>query len=184
MFFSGVKFVCWLLFSVHSTTVLQQWHIKDPGHSVKCRWQVTPTHIHPWPHEVGVSWLCRCPGIVWEPIRKQAHTQFIREHSVTVISAHWATVDWSWPKEWNSFAWANLHFKKKKHRRGMNCRTFSQNPRKRWKSHHLLTSTLQQYLITPTLTYINTPALLAHIFTLQHYPVAATLHHYLVTSTL
>ena len=29
----------------------------------------------------------RCPGIVWEPIRKLAHTQHIRDHSVTVISA-------------------------------------------------------------------------------------------------
>ena len=34
--------------------------------------------------------------------------------SVTVVSARWATVDWSWPKEWNSFTRANLHLKKKK----------------------------------------------------------------------
>ena len=40
-------------------------------------------------------------GIVWEPVRKWAHTQAIREHSVTVVSARWASVDWSWPKEWN-----------------------------------------------------------------------------------
>ena len=35
IFFSGVNFVCWLLFGVHSTLVLLQWHIKDPGHSAK-----------------------------------------------------------------------------------------------------------------------------------------------------
>ena len=34
-------------------------------------------------------------------------------NSVTIISACWATVDWSWPKEWNLCAQAKLHFKKK-----------------------------------------------------------------------
>ena len=37
-----------------------------------------------------------------------------REHSATVISAGWPTVDWSWHKEWNECVQANLHFKKKK----------------------------------------------------------------------
>ena len=41
----------------------------------------------------------------------------LRECSVTVISACWATVDWYWPKEWNKCAQANLHFKKKKKRK-------------------------------------------------------------------
>ena len=35
IFFSKVNFVCWLLFGVHYTPVLPQWHIKDPGHSAK-----------------------------------------------------------------------------------------------------------------------------------------------------
>ena len=35
IFFSGVNFVCCLLFCVCSTPVLAQWHIKDPGHSAK-----------------------------------------------------------------------------------------------------------------------------------------------------
>ena len=51
--------------------------------------------------EVGVGWLCRCPGIVWEPIRKRAHTQLVREHLVTVVSVRWATVDWFCLKERN-----------------------------------------------------------------------------------
>ena len=35
IFFSSVNFVCRLLFSIRSTPVLPQWHVKDPGHSVK-----------------------------------------------------------------------------------------------------------------------------------------------------
>ena len=66
------------------------------------------------PNEAGVSWLCHCPGIVWELIRKQAHTQLVRAHSATVVSARWATVNWSWRKEWNKCARAKLHWKKKK----------------------------------------------------------------------
>ena len=29
--------------------------------------------MHIRPNDVGVGWLCRCPGIVWEPIRKRAY---------------------------------------------------------------------------------------------------------------
>ena len=35
IFFSRVTFLCWPLFSVHSTPLLPQWHIKDPSHSAK-----------------------------------------------------------------------------------------------------------------------------------------------------
>ena len=35
IFFSGVTFVCWLLFAVRSTPVLLQWHATDPGHTAK-----------------------------------------------------------------------------------------------------------------------------------------------------
>ena len=35
IFFSRVTFLCLLLFGVHSTPVLLQWHIKDPGYSAK-----------------------------------------------------------------------------------------------------------------------------------------------------
>ena len=89
---------------------------------------------------VRVGWLYCCPGIVWEPIQKRANMQLVREHSATVVSARWATMDLSWHKEWNWYAWTNLHLKKKeekKCRRGMNGRTFSPNPCKRGKSHHL-----------------------------------------------
>ena len=107
IFFSRLSSICWLLFGVRSIPVLPQWHVKDPGNSTK-------TRIRPWPNEVGVSWLCLYPGIVWEPILKRAHTQLFREHSATVVSARWVSVDWSWPTEWNLRAQANLHFEKKK----------------------------------------------------------------------
>ena len=35
IFFSRVNFLCWLLFGVHSTLVLPQWHKNDPSHSAK-----------------------------------------------------------------------------------------------------------------------------------------------------
>ena len=35
MFSFRVNFLCWILFSVRSTPVLPQWHVKDPGHSAK-----------------------------------------------------------------------------------------------------------------------------------------------------
>ena len=31
----------------------------------------------------------------------RAHTQLVRERSSAVVSFRWASVDWSWPKEWN-----------------------------------------------------------------------------------
>ena len=89
--------------------MLPQCHIKIPVILPKVQVAgYTKTCIHLWPNEVQC-----CPGIAWEPIRKGAHTQLIREHSVTVISAHLATVDWFWPKEWNYCVQANLPPKKK-----------------------------------------------------------------------
>ena len=54
---------------------------------------------------------------MWEHIRKRAYKQLVREHSTTIISAHWATVDRSWHKEWNWCAYANLHFRKKERKK-------------------------------------------------------------------
>ena len=61
--------LCADLFGVRFTPVLLQLHVKDTDHSYKSA------------------------GIVWEPIRKRARTQLVREHSVTVVSARLATVD-------------------------------------------------------------------------------------------
>ena len=100
--FSRVNFVCWLLFDVRSTPVLPQWHVKDPGHSAGSAGGRLNLNMHtPLAQRSRSGWLNRCPGIVWEPIRKLLHTQLVRVHSVAVVSARWATVDWSWPKDWS-----------------------------------------------------------------------------------
>ena len=83
---AGLVNIHHLLFGVRSTLVLLQWHIKDPSHSATVQVAgYTETCIHPWSNKVGVGWLCRCPGRVWKPIRKQAHTQLVREHLATVV---------------------------------------------------------------------------------------------------
>ena len=107
------------------------------------------TCVHPWPNEVAAGWLSCCPGIVWEPIQKRAHTQIVSEHSATVVSARWDSVDWSWHKKRNYCAWANLQLKKKKKKSAggewMNDRTFFQIPRKRGyqRAHLLVVGTLR-----------------------------------------
>ena len=55
----------------------------------KYRWQDTHKHAYTLDpsKKVGVGWLHRCPGRVWESIRKRSLTQLVREHSVTVVSA-------------------------------------------------------------------------------------------------
>ena len=142
IFFFTVNFVCWLLLTSYSVSdpppCYHSGTLKSPVILPKVQVAgYTWTSIRHWPNEVGVNWLCHCPGIVLEPIRKQAHTQLVREHSTTVVSAWWATVDWSWSKEWNWCARANLHFKPpKKCKYGMNGWTLSPNPSKWGKSHH------------------------------------------------
>ena len=55
----------------------------------KCRWQVTSKHAYTFDptKPEWANYICRCPGSVWEPIRKRAHTQLVREHSATLVSA-------------------------------------------------------------------------------------------------
>ena len=101
IFFSRVNFLCWLLFGVCSSLVLLQWHVKDPSHSAKSAGGRLQLNTHTHLTQRSQRGLCRCPGTVWEPIQKWAYSQLVREHSATVVSTHWATVYWSWPKEWN-----------------------------------------------------------------------------------
>ena len=128
VFFFRDNFLAWLLFGVRSTPVLPQWHVKDPGHSAKSAGgRLHHTCIHHWPNEVGVGRLCRCPDIVWESIRKPAHTQLAREHSVTMSQL--AEPLWTDPGLKSGISVRELIStwkKKKKPRRGMNCRTLSQ----------------------------------------------------------
>ena len=67
--------------------------------------------------------------------QKWAHTQLVREHLVTVISAHWSTVDWSWLKSRISVHKLTSTLKNEKSADGeliveILLKSFS------WKSHH------------------------------------------------
>ena len=65
-----------------------------------------------------MGWLCSpCRHSVGTSRGKWAHMQLIKEHPATVISAVWATVDWSWLKKWNRCAQADLKKKKRKKKR-------------------------------------------------------------------
>ena len=90
--FLCVLTLIWCLFHPRIAAVARK---RPRSFCQKRRWQVTSKT------EVGVGWLNRCPRTVWEPIRKRIHTQLFRERSATIVSARWATVDWSWHKERN-----------------------------------------------------------------------------------
>ena len=81
IFFSRVNFVCWLLFSVHSSPLLLQWHIKDLSHSATSVDGRLYLNMHTALTQRSQTGLCFCPGIVWEPIWKWAHTQLVGESS-------------------------------------------------------------------------------------------------------
>ena len=102
IFFFRVNFVCWLLFAVCSTLVLQQWHMKDPGHSAKSAGGRLHLNMHtPLTHWSGrglTMLLSRQSVGTYQETSSHATHQ---EHLVTVGSARWATVRWTWPKEWN-----------------------------------------------------------------------------------
>ena len=121
-FFSSVNFVCWLLFSVYpphphkhtNTTCVTA--VADSSHSAESangRLHIN-THTPPWSNEVGVGWLCRCPGIVWEPLRKRVNTQLIRERSATVISVTLTQSLWSDPGQKSGISMRELNLKKTK----------------------------------------------------------------------
>ena len=100
IFLSRVNFAFWLLFGVRATPVLPQGHVKDLCHSAKSAGSRLHLNTHtPLTKQSRSGLTMPLPGIVWEPIRKRAHTYPVREHLVTVVSARWATVDWSWHKE-------------------------------------------------------------------------------------
>ena len=84
--------VIWCPFHPRVTAVARK---RSRSFCQKCRWQVIPKHAYTldpskseWADYAAVQ-------AEWESIRKRAHTQLVREHSVTVVSARWATVDWS-----------------------------------------------------------------------------------------
>ena len=92
MFFSKVTFLCWPLLSVRSTRVFPQWHAGLPAKSTGVRLHVdTHAPFTPWSWSGSTMPLFRHSEGTYQ---ERAYTQFIREHSATVISARWASVDW------------------------------------------------------------------------------------------
>ena len=90
---SSVNFVCWLLLGVRSTPVLPQCRVKDPGHSAKS----AGGRLHQNTH---APWTQRSRSGLTMPLSRHTVAAF-QETESQVVSARWATVDWSWPKQWN-----------------------------------------------------------------------------------
>ena len=89
-FFSRVNFVCRLLFGVHSTSMLWQWHVKDPSHSARSAGGRLHLNMHtPSTHQSQSGLIFHCSGIVWESIRKWAHMRLVREHLVSRLTLSW-----------------------------------------------------------------------------------------------
>ena len=88
IFFSRVNFVCWLLFHVRFTPVLPQRHVKDPGYFAESAGGKFHLNTHTSMTQRSQSGLTMplCRHSVGS-IRKRVHTQLVREHSATIVSA-------------------------------------------------------------------------------------------------
>ena len=116
-----VNFVCWLIkcpFHPHVTAVACK---RPRSFCQKCRWQVMPKHTYTF--DPSKSEWADCAAVLGECWNLSGNELTCNSSGNTrlVIFAGWATVDWSWPKEWNYFARAKLHVKKRK-RRKKKCR--------------------------------------------------------------
>ena len=126
-------------FGVRSTPVLPQWHVKDPSHSAKSaggRLHLnthTPLTQQSW-SELTMPLSIHSVG-TYPETSSHATCLGTFSHSCLCLLNHCGLI---LHEEWNKFARANFHFKKKKKKRrlGMNGRTFSKNPFKRGKHHH------------------------------------------------
>ena len=78
----------------------------------KCRWHITPKHIYTL-DPMKLEWADYAVSAYCGNLTS-SHATRQRKPSATVVPARWATVDWSWHKEWNQCARANLHLQKKK----------------------------------------------------------------------
>ena len=126
--------MCVDLFDVRSTLVLQHWHVEDPGHSAKSAGGRLHLNAHTTLTQRSREWA----GIVWESIRKRAHTELIMEqsgHGLLSSLSHCGLI----LEEWNQCAGPNLHFKKKKKKKtdaGNDWSNSLPKPRRRVKGHH------------------------------------------------
>ena len=100
------------LLGVRSTPALPQWHVKDPSHSAKVRVAGYTQNMRTLiTHQVRVGWLCRCPGIAWEPIRKQLTCNL--SGNISQLSSQLAEPPWFHPGIKGGISVHELiHFKK------------------------------------------------------------------------
>ena len=98
IFLSRANFLCWLLSGVRSAPVLSRWHAKDPGHSAKSAGGRLYLNTHApttKQNQSGLTMpLSRHSVGTYKGISLHQYMQLIRNHSTTVVSAHWVTVDW------------------------------------------------------------------------------------------
>ena len=103
MFFSRVNFVCWLLFSVHSTPTLPQWHVKDPSHSAKSaggRLHLnTHTPLTQWSQSGQTMPLCRHSVETYQETSSHETRQGTFGHTcLSLLNQRGLILDRYWPK--------------------------------------------------------------------------------------
>ena len=124
-------------FHLHVTTVA---HKRSRSFCQKCRWQVTPNHPYTldllkleWADYAAVQ--AECGNLSGNELTRNSSGV----HLVTVVSAHWATVGLILAWRMESACASLISMFKTKHRREMNCWTFSQNALTWGKSHQTTT---------------------------------------------
>ena len=121
IFFSRVKFVCWISFSACSTPLLLQRHVKYPGHSAKSAGGRLHLNTHSPLTQRSQSGMAMLLSRHSEGTYLETSSHVTRQG--TLGHSHHSSLSHCWlilAKEWNLCTWANLHFKKKRRRWGMN----------------------------------------------------------------
>ena len=114
--------------------MLPRWYVKDPGHSAKSTDGRLPLNTHTlltYRSRMGLTMPLSRNSV--EPIKKRAHTQLV--WNTRPQSTQIAEPPWTEPGIKSGISVRKLMSTlKKRRRRGMNGRTFSQDHRKRGKS--------------------------------------------------
>ena len=130
---SWVKFLCWLIFSVHSTQHCHSGLIKTPVILSKRRWQVTPKHAYTL-YPMNLEGADHAVLAVWEPITEE--NEFTRNLSGNIWPqlSQLAEPLWTDPglRSGNWWVQADLHWRGWV---GINLWTFPRNPHMWGKSH-------------------------------------------------
>ena len=92
IFFSRPSFVWWFIFGVRSTSMLMQWHVKDPGHSAKSANGRLHLNMHTSFTQRNRRWLTmplsRCSVRTYPETSSHATCQGIFRHSCLILLSH------------------------------------------------------------------------------------------------